>query len=412
MKVTKLDDMFDERTDSRSILVSMSVTDYLELTGIAYENRGGLDGQRAALKTTAALRIRNRMREDFSKGAILPPVVVGLVVDPNYISNANTLDDAALNTFLTNIDKDTVSIIDGMQRTAIFFDNAKDFGSRQLRVEMWMAIDSSNLIYRMLVLNTGQVPWNLRRQIEVVNRSLLGEILSKTKFETSTITPRSSLLPLSHYVTFFGVDHASRRTNPCQFQSHEIVEMYIAFGLRKSRVDTETVLADQFSRLDMVDAVSEKSYFSFFVQIFVCMIRLDYVFSQYKPSEKSGKSGSEEAFVDGRNLFDSHPACIGFFVAAAQKLYGRPGTSNKEAREQLSTLSKIRKRCQGVAEKFESLSDDDMGQYLDFTTLNELLQRPVGKHGVFQRELFTEAFRVLLSSDDDLTSLTPCWRAS
>jgi len=64
-----------------SIMVSMSVDEYLKFTEASYNNRGMIDGQREMVQTTTALRIRERMTKDFENGAILPPVVVGLLVD-------------------------------------------------------------------------------------------------------------------------------------------------------------------------------------------------------------------------------------------------------------------------------------------------------------------------------------------
>ena len=39
---------------------------------------------------------------------------------------------------------------------------------REVREEFWVAEKVNSLIYRMLVLNTGQVPWETGRQLETV----------------------------------------------------------------------------------------------------------------------------------------------------------------------------------------------------------------------------------------------------
>ena len=65
----------DGRVDCWSLLTSMDVRTYLDLVSPAYANRGGLNHQREALKTTAGRRIRQRMVEDIGRGAVLPPVV-------------------------------------------------------------------------------------------------------------------------------------------------------------------------------------------------------------------------------------------------------------------------------------------------------------------------------------------------
>jgi hypothetical protein len=51
-----------------------------------------------------------------------------------------------------------------MQRTAALFEAIeadKAVLDRQMRVEFWLTRSVRTMIYRMLVLNTGQVPWTL-----------------------------------------------------------------------------------------------------------------------------------------------------------------------------------------------------------------------------------------------------------
>lgn len=67
-----------------------------------------------------------------------------------------------------NSNSNELCIIDGMQRTQAMLDAGENFLSREIRVELWLSESLNKLIYRMLVLNTGQVPWTMQRQLEVV----------------------------------------------------------------------------------------------------------------------------------------------------------------------------------------------------------------------------------------------------
>ena len=96
-----------------------------------------------------------------------------------------------------------------------------------IRVEFWIANKLNSLIYRMLILNTGQVPWNLRRQIEIVFSSMIEEIQEKVK-----------------NIELYKVDDANRRTKGGQYHANDIIELYLAFGGRKEKVDTKERLAD------------------------------------------------------------------------------------------------------------------------------------------------------------------------
>lgn len=175
--------LHDTRVNCASFMTPMTVQEYIELVNEAYKERGGIAGQREPLKTTSAKRIRKRMVEDLLAGAVLPPVVIGKVVDD--LASLDTAD--ALKTAISDEDKGELSIIDGMQRTTAlleaFAESEEVIKDRFLRVEFWVAEETESLIYRMLVLNTGQVPWNLSRQLQVVYAPLVAEMKEKINFD-------------------------------------------------------------------------------------------------------------------------------------------------------------------------------------------------------------------------------------
>ncbi|HTN88384.1 MAG TPA: hypothetical protein VL242_32110 [Sorangium sp.] len=334
------------------------------------------------------------MASDFKRGAILPPVVVGVLVRPEQVEAATSWSSEEFQEVLRECSESNISIIDGMQRTTVLRAIRSDAGDRQIRVEFWLSGATANLTYRMLVLNTGQVPWNLRRQIEVINASFVAELRSAIGGRVSS-------------VEICGIDDNRRRFSPGVYQANDVVEMYLAFGLRKAHVDKESVLADQFSRLDMIEAVSEKAFFETFVKVFEQLARFDHAVSRMDASAKVS-SAKKQRFDGGRSLFDSQPACVGFMTAAAQKIYGRPGISRPPAQAK-QHLRELLDRCQHILAKVTNFAQGELQGFLDFGTLNEVLDRPAGKIGDFERTLFVDAFRLLF--EEDVTSMTPCWRA-
>lgn len=391
-----LDSMYDSRSKSCSVMVRMVISEYLGLVKDAYTLNGGLEGQRDRLKTTSALRIRKRMAEDLTNGAVLPPVVVGIILQEN-IETVKDWDDKKLNEEIKKVDSSKISIIDGMQRTTVFIELEQMLDKREIRVELWAAQHTANLTYRMLVLNTGQVPWNLRRQIEVVYSSLLTELESRLNVPGD---------PPENEIMLFRIGDARRRAKAGVFQASDVVEMYIAFGLRKSKVDSESVLADEFSRLDMIEAVSNDRFLEAFVSVFKCLFKLDLAFSKF---EDAGNNNAR--FLIGRNLFDSQPACVGFVAGAAQMIFGRPG-STKEVEKQNRELEKLIRRCESVLQIVEGLSPAEVKEFLAFDVLNDVISNRTSKKiGDFEREFFNEAFRVFLSDDEDIESMVTCWRA-
>ena len=75
-----MDWLYDERTQCWSVMTTLPVGEYTHLVSDAHEAQGALSGQRAVMTTTTAKRIRTRMVEDLTQGAILPPVVIGAVL--------------------------------------------------------------------------------------------------------------------------------------------------------------------------------------------------------------------------------------------------------------------------------------------------------------------------------------------
>ncbi len=124
--MTAANRLFDSRVKCWSLMTTMKTGDYLSLVNTAYGNRGGLKYQREALKTTSGRRIRARMIDDIVKGAVLPPLVLGIVVDPVIFEGISSLSPEQMETSILGDWKGRVSIIDGMQRTTALLDAVKN----------------------------------------------------------------------------------------------------------------------------------------------------------------------------------------------------------------------------------------------------------------------------------------------
>jgi hypothetical protein len=301
-----MDWLFDQRTRCWSLLTTMSIRDYLELVAEAHQTQGALSGQRDTLTTTTAKRIRARMVSDLKQGAVLPPLVIGAVVDGEKYDSLPLERATTVQEVLSQDDRSTLSIIDGMQRTAALLEAVSEEPSvtdRCVRVEFWLTNAVRAMIYRMLVLNTGQVPWTMNRQLTVVFAPLLQEIRANVPELDKVSTP----------------DNPGRRVGAAQYSSDSIVELYIAFSLRKTAVDTKEAVSDEFSRLDFVENLSDERFQPQFYGALSLLARLDKAFSAYE-------GGAQGRFAKGRGVFDSQPARIGFMVAVATAVLGRPGT--------------------------------------------------------------------------------------
>lgn len=383
-----MDKLLDKRADCYSVMLHMKVCDYLKIINQAYENSGGLEGQRDPLKTSTAIRIRKRMAEDLRKGAILPPIVLGAVVPDDLFRNIKTTNETA---FIKSIHSqpENISIIDGMQRTTAMLELSDEIDQRTIRVEYWIAKNTNSLIYRMLVLNTGQVPWDLRRQIEVIFRSMIQEIDKKV---TS--------------VEILGIQDQKRRSRGGQFQASHIIELFLVFGARKEKIDTKERLADEFTRLDFIEATSDEEFNNIFYEAIDYLGKFDKIFDRYNPQEQP-----VIRFKAGKDLFASQPARVGFIAAIALEVLGRPGIHYERSKQQ-NRWNAIKSDADSLLSMLGSMDDDQVGIFLDLETLSEVIgQKSAGKVGDFEREFFLKAFKVLIEEKFSLETMTPCWRA-
>lgn len=331
-----MDFIKDERADCYSFIINTNTNDYLKFIEKVYEhNSGGIEGQRGILKTGTAVRIRKRMVDDLKKGAVLPPIVIGVVISDEHFDTLGKLDPDSFYNLLDDR-LESISIIDGMQRTAALFEAAAeaDLSNRGMRIEFWIARNTNSLIYRMLILNTGQTPWNLRRQIEVIFRTMIGELKKISDIE------------------LLEVNDQKRRTRPGQFQADQIIEMFLAFGSRKEKIDVKERLADEFTKLDFIEITGDSQVTYMFYDVLNILIQFDKVFGKY-PGEKQNDENDEKRFDKGRDLFNSQPARVGFSAAVGVHIFGRPGTrrSDEEQPEKWEDVKKIFRNSPELFEK-------------------------------------------------------------
>jgi len=390
--------LFDGRVQCWSLMTIMTIDEYLELVQEAYANRGGLEHQRDALKTTSGRRIRSRMIDDITAGAVLPPLVLGIVIDDNGFQDIEAQALEQMEQAIFNSWRDRVSIIDGMQRTTALLDAVKDrpdIGNRNLRVECWISSKTDSLIYRMLVLNTGQVPWNLKRQLQVVYAPLIDELSRHVVFER-----------------LLNPDRAERRTRGGEFSPDSLIEAYLAFGLRKTEIDTQETLAEEFSRLDIAEAISTEKYSRYFYQVIQQMVDLDRAFSRLDAAEINAEPISASSrFNIGRHIFDSQPARVGFVVACALSILGRLG-SDRQVDESNAALSAILVGVEGLVTKLSEMTELQLRAFLGLDVLSErVLGQKRSAIGRYERSFFETAFKVLIEEKFEVPSLEVCWRA-
>lgn len=383
--------LHDARIDCYSGITSLTMRRYLELVEEAHDKQGGLAGQRDVLKTTTAKRIRQRMVADIRAGAVLPPVVVGMVMSAASVEKLAKNKDISLETFLKELKGESLAIIDGMQRTGAYLEaSTADNGvlSQRIRVDFWLAKSVRALVYRMLVLNTGQVPWTLARQLSVVYTPLLAEIKNNVPSIERIITP----------------DRPGRRVGGGQFSSESLVELFMAYSLRKTSVDTRETLSEEFSRLDLVEKVADDQVQEYFYKTLSTMAQLDIAFDRSEENQ-SGR------FMRGRDIFGSQPARTGYIVAVSQFVLGKVGLE-RNIKDRRKRMSSVIAGATALETKLGKMSPAKVSEFLKLDVLSEVLDKRVGQVGRYERVAFFEAFKLLIEEDFSVPNMEPCWRAN
>jgi len=202
----------------------------------------------------------------------------------------------------------------------------------------------------------------------------------------------------------FTPDKPGRRVNAAEFSSDALVELYIAFSLRKTSVDAKEALSDEFSRLDFVENLSDGGFQDQFYTTISMLTNLDKAFSRFDQN-------TNNRFSKGRNIFDSQPARIGFVVAVALSVLGRPGM-DRTVDERAKRIARINADCSRLIVRLNKQSETALGEFLKLDVLAETLDKRVGQVGRYERGVYFEGFQVLLEEKFELDSLEPCWRAA
>lgn len=386
MQLENISVLNDLRTSCYSVMTTTTLKQYLQFIQNPYKNKGGIEEQREPLKTSSALRIRKRMIDDILRGTILPPIVIGLIVNEEKYHDIRT---ETFSDILSTINPPDIAIIDGMQRTTALFDAAEKGVDLDypIRIEFWVTNKIDSLVYRMLVLNTGQVPWNLRRQIEVVFRSMIDEISDKVE-----------------NVELIRINDLGRRSKAGQFHASDIIELYLVFGARKEKIDTKERLSDEFTRLDFIEATESSEFTNFFYASLNYLGIIDKEFARYDSLDKIDK------FNSGKDIFDSQPARVGFMTAIAKYVFGRPGTE-RNIEERNRCWDNLIKGLNKFTQNLSAKDSHQMETFLQVEFINEGISKKSSKIGDFEREYFTKAFDVLIELNFDVDTLEVCWRA-
>lgn len=162
----------DLRTEALVVYAQIAITDYLALIG---DNFAAYDIQRRREKH----RAYEILKKDIQSGTTLPAIT--LAVRPEFIKKFKKSVLANPKKLSAELSRPgQVNILDGLQRTYIIKDLADEgqvFDSQQkLLLEFWLEANIKRLIYRIIVLNSGQKKMSMRHQVELLFQTMKGSL--------------------------------------------------------------------------------------------------------------------------------------------------------------------------------------------------------------------------------------------
>lgn len=228
----------DLRTNTAVLYAQISISEYFDLIG---QNYNQFQLQRRKEKHKGY----KRLKADLKKGALLPTIT--LAIEPSvakiFLDIVNKDDFDELLTQLKKA-KENIYILDGLQRTHLIkelIEEGVEFKKDQkLLLEIWIEPEISHLVYRLIVLNSGQKPMSMRHQLELL-------------FTTMRVTLSNEIQNLE----ILEEKNESRRSRPRQFPFDRIVTAYHSFLRKSPEIDKTSIVSEKMLEEKLMDESEE-----------------------------------------------------------------------------------------------------------------------------------------------------------
>ncbi|MFK7699341.1 hypothetical protein [Pseudomonas caspiana] len=375
----------DLKSGAHVIYCQASPDKYLDIVGERF-------GEFSIQRKRETHRAYKRLKTDIIAGSLLPSIT--LSVRHHLVKDiaSHFHDNSKLEELLSG--NDVVDILDGLQRTFILSDiKSEGVGfkeNQELLLEFWLEPEMSKLIYRMIVLNSGQKAMSMRHQVELLFLSLKETIVEKVPG-----------------IEIISEKDAKRRTQANKYSLSNIASSYHAFITAQHETEKENLVAQRLIDEDAFDSTEQELTEQFedyltYLRIFckldeLCWIRysqldLDSIFEGEDDSESIFKRRSyEEAFT----WLGSENVMLAFFGATAQYL-------NSGKRDRINSA---------LASLIKDAENNDVVDPLGIVSFNRVksgLNARKTNVGFATRKLIATGFKEFFREDGDV-KLNKCW---
>lgn len=228
----------DCRTNTNVVYAEIKISDYLDLVGNDFD-RFEIQRKRQDPKKYT------RLKGDIKKGALLPGIT--LAINPSKVKDfIKEVENKETQILIDKLNKSSdIYILDGLQRSYIIKDlrdEKAEFNPEQkLLLEIWFEDRIEHLIYRLIVLNSGQKPMSMRHQVELLFTTL------KTEIE-------NEIPNLNIYVEKGG----EIRSKSLKFSFDRIVNAYYSFLTKSPEVKRDNLIVKKLNEDDILSSNEEE----------------------------------------------------------------------------------------------------------------------------------------------------------
>jgi len=359
--------LVDEKVSAKSILIEVSIGDYLELARKIYQ-KNSLQRRRVRGSRT----VYSLLKSDILDGCVIPPVVLA------YTQPGGTLESNLKGAFSS--DSDHFVLLDGLQRSLTLMEIEAEisqtpevlssFLARRMRCEIYEGINKIGILYRMLTLNTGQTPMSVRHQIEIMYQDYLSVPVEGISLVTEAQSRRA------------------RQPNCYNFK--DVIEGLNSYLERsESPLDRGDILDNIASLENLAKENGNHDVFKNFLSSWNAFIQKVTEFDLTYPSTDIDEGGDDDEDEKawgrtGVQIFKRSQAISGFGAAIGL------------LRDDDSTVSFESLDIQGIS--VGASPDDFMNDFNDYI---EDINRRSKRIGNAQRLFFRQYFKMLFMNDSD-----------
>lgn len=236
----------DLRTNTNVLYAEILAKDYINLVGKDFDK---FEIQRKRVEP----KKYSRLKSDFKDGALLPGITLAIEFSQvdKYLELITNEKFSEVEELLNN--KEEIYILDGLQRTYIINDLINEGKlineSQKLLLEIWFEKEINHLIYRLIVLNSGQKPMSMRHQVELLFMTL-----------------KNSLTKDIEGLELYLEKDGQIRSKQKKFAFDRIVNAYYSFLTKSPETDRDNLVVKKLNEDDILSSTEtelNENYTSF-----------------------------------------------------------------------------------------------------------------------------------------------------